>query len=83
MFGSKFFSLAIIWVFIFVAYIFIAVLMSVFSDVTTVASAAMQASANMTEQPGAVGAVESFPVYVWIIPGALGVISTVWILKRG
>ena len=79
---GKFGTLAIIWAAIIVSYIFIGTLMSLFSDVTTEASTAMQASANMSNQPGAVGMTESFPVYVWIIPGAIGIVSTVWILKR-
>lgn len=79
---GKFGTLAIIWIFVVVAYIFIAVLTSTFGAITTEASTAMQASANMTQQPGAVGMVEGFPVYVWIIPGLAGVVSTLWILKR-
>lgn len=78
---GKFGTLVIIWIFIVVAYILIGVTSPAISDISSEASTAMQASGNMTEQPGIQGAVESSPVWIWIIPGFIGIVSTVWILK--
>lgn len=78
---DKIWTLLIIWLFVVVAYIFIGVSLPAISDISDTTSTAMQASGNMTEQPGIQGAVESSPVWIWIIPGFVGIVSTVWLLK--
>lgn len=74
-------TLILIWVFVLVAYILLGTMMPAYSEITSDVSTSIQASCNTSEHPGIVGAVESFPVYVWIIPGIVGMVSTVYVLK--
>jgi len=43
----------------------------------------VNASANWTNAPDAQAVVNSWPIYMWAIPGAVGVIIIVWALKSG
>ena len=74
-------TLVIVWVFVVIAYILIGTMMPAYKEITDEVSTQIHTTANTDQQPGVVGAVESFPVYIWLIPGALGILTTVYILK--
>ena len=74
-------TLAIIWVVVVISYLILAVTSSAITELSTTASTEMQASANLSQQPGIQGMVESSGVWVWFIPGLIGMAATVWTLK--
>ena len=79
---NKLITLGVMWVLIILAYILMAVAMPAIGEITAQASTDIQSSANTSNMPGLVGGVESAPVYLWFIPGAIGIIATAVILKR-
>ena len=80
--GNKIVAFGIIWILVIFAYIILAVTMPAINDLVGVSSAALDASANMTQFPGAKEGVETFPVYVWFLPGFAGIVTTVIVLKK-
>lgn len=70
------------WVMIILVYILMTVFMPAMNELSSLASTDIQASANTSEMPGIIGAVESSPVYLWFIPGGIGLVVTVIALKR-
>jgi len=80
--GSKIVQLGIIWLLTVFVYIILAVCMPAINELVGVSSAALDASANMTQFPGAKEGVETFPVYVWFLPGFAGIVTTVIVLKK-
>lgn len=80
--GSKIIYLAFIWCAIIVAYIFLAAVMPAMNEIISTANASLVASANMSNFPGTQEAVETAPVWLWAIPGIVGVVSTAILLKR-
>lgn len=80
---NKAVALIMIWVFVIVAYLFIAVFMPAGRELVSEASTELAASANMSNFPGTQEAVDSSPVWIWALPGLVGVIFTAVTLKRG
>lgn len=80
---NKIILIGAVWAIIIFAYIIMAVTMPAIGELSSLASTDIQASANTSQMPGIVGAVESAPVYLWFIPGGIGLIVTVVTLKRG
>jgi len=80
--GSKIVQLGIIWLLTVFVYIILAVCMPAINELVGVSSAALDASANMTQFPGTKEGIETFPVYVFFIPGFVGIVTTVIMLKR-
>lgn len=78
---NKIITLTIVWGMIVFSYIMLAAISPAINEIATESSIAIQASGNMTEQPGIQGAVESSNVWMWIIPGFCGIVYTVWVLK--
>lgn len=74
--------LAVIWIATTFMYIFLAVGMPVIVEITEVSTAEMHATACMTQFPGTVEAVESAPVWMWFIPGLVGIVATVILLRQ-
>lgn len=79
--SKKLFALAIIWAAGIFAYIMLGFLMPVWLTLSSNATAAMDATANMSNFPGTKEMVQSSPVWVWFIPGSVIVVATVVMLK--
>jgi len=80
---NKLFFLVGLWFFIGVAYLIMAVMMPATRELVSTAAAAIDASANMSLQPGTLGMVESSPVWFWVVPGFVGIVATVVTLRKG
>ncbi len=80
--GKKVLWLVALWAAVVVAYVFLAAAMPAIRDLSSQAVVDMNASANMSQQPGAVGAVETAPIWVWFIPGTIGGVFSVIILSK-
>lgn len=79
---SKIGGLIITWVVIVFLYIVLAASMPGINDIISEASAALTATSNMTNYPGTKEAIDSAPVWLWFIPGGIGFIATVVMLKK-
>lgn len=79
---SKVGSIILIWVVISMVYIIIAILMPFIQSVASSTANTINASSNMSNYPGTLETVQSFPLAAWFIPGVLGIGATVWMLKR-
>ena len=79
--GKKIGYLIMTWVFVSLAYVILAVSMPALTELSDLAAVTMAASSNMTNYPGTIEAVQSFPLYVWFIPGGVGFIATVVFMK--
>ena len=80
--NNKFVSLGVVWLFVIVAYLILAVTMPAGRELVSQAATDLAASANMSNFPGTQGFVESSPVWIWFIPGLVGIIITVVTLKK-
>jgi hypothetical protein len=79
---SKIGYLILVWVFTIIAYVGLAATMPTLREITATAVVELEASCdNISNFPGTLGMVESFPVYAWFIPGLIAIIITVIILK--
>jgi hypothetical protein len=78
---NKVFTLIIIWVSVIAVYVFIGFLMPFYQDISASTVIALNASANMTDYPGTLEAVESMPLWIWFIPGPVGLVATATTLK--
>ena len=63
------------------AYIIMAATMPAFNLIVDQSSTNLQSTSNMSNYPGLLGSVESAPVYIWFIPGAVALIATIVLLK--
>lgn len=79
--GKKLITILIIWGALTLVYIMLAMLMPVITTLTASANTSM-ASGNMTGIPGVAEATNAFPLYVWFIPGGVGIIGTIIVLKK-
>ena len=79
---NKFVGLGIMWVVVIFAYIIMAAIMPAFTDIVSTANTTIQASANMSNLPGTMGVVQTAPVWIWFIPGVVGLVSTVVMLRK-
>jgi len=75
-------ALIVIWAFISIVYIAIAILMPTIQNVASTTATTINASSNMTNYPGTLETVQVFPLIAWFIPGGVGIAATVWMLKR-
>ena len=72
----------LIWAAISLCYIVIAVTMPTLQDLTDNTATELQATSNMSNYPGTLEAVNSYPLFAWFIPGAVGIVATVVMLKK-
>ena len=79
---NKIFTLAIIWGAVIFAYLLLGFTMGMHNQIVSDTLTSFNASANMTLFPGTYEAVASAPVWLWFIPGPVGIVVTVIILKR-
>ena len=80
---NKFIAIGVTWVIIIAVYIIIAFMMPAFNSIVSTAGSSLEASANMSNFPGTQETVASAPVWIWFIPGLVGIVYTVWKLKKG
>lgn len=71
-----------LWAIIGFSYIILAVAMPAGRELISEAATTINASCNISQVIGVSEAVGAAPVYLWFIPGGIGLISTVWILKK-
>ena len=74
--------LILMWASISLAYVIIAVSMPTVQSLTDNTATELQATSNMSDYPGTLEAVNSFPLFAWFIPGAVGIVVTVVMLKK-
>lgn len=67
---------------VFFVYLIMLVVMPVVVDMSLSANAAMSASSNMAAYPGGSEIVVAAPWILWFVPGGIGIIVIVIILKR-
>lgn len=63
-------------------YLIILVTMGVVVGLAETANATMTASSNLTNYPGAAEAVLAAPWVLWFVPGVIGMVAIVVIMKR-
>jgi len=63
-------------------YLIMLVVMPVIVDVVATANSTMNASSNMSMYPGTSPAVVATPWILWFVPGVIGMIAVVVILKN-
>jgi hypothetical protein len=80
---SKFFWVIVLWVVIIFSYVIITAAMPVMTSITTETAETLNATSNMSNYPGMLPAVQSAPIWLYIIPGGIGVIVTVGLLRSG
>lgn len=73
--------LFLVWAVISILYVIIALIMPTIQDVATDTATTINASSNMSNYPGTLETVQSFPLIAWFIPGAVGIAATVYMLK--
>jgi len=71
----------LMWFMISFVYVILAASMPALTQMSGEAATTMTATSNMTNYPGTMAAVQAFPVYVWFIPGGVGIIATAVFLK--
>jgi hypothetical protein len=64
------------------AYILMAFTMPAITAISSESAATINASANMSNFPGTIEMVNSAPVWLWFIPGLVGVVTTVIMLVK-
>jgi len=80
--GNKIFLMAIIWGAVLVAYIMLGLLMPMHQQIMNESLVSFNATANMSHFPGTYDAVASSSVWLWFIPGPVGLVVSVIMLKR-
>lgn len=71
----------LIWGCVVVAYIILAVLIPVYSQLSQDVSAELASTSNMSNYPGSKEMVDGFPLWAWLVPGGLGILATVYEFK--
>ena len=78
----KLFKLFVLWLAIIGVYIILANIYPVFTALTGATVIEVQASGNMSKQPGIVGGLQIMPLIVWFIPAVVGVAASVAWLRE-
>jgi len=79
--GNKVGTIFLVWLGVVVAYIMMAAVFPAMTGISEDASTQLSSSSNMTLYPGSLDVVDGFPLWVWLIPGGLGIVATVVNLK--
>lgn len=77
------FKLGAVWLAGIVSYIILANVYPAFTGLTDSAVVAVQASGNMSQQPGIVTGLQIMPLLVWFIPFGVIVAATVVYIRSG
>lgn len=80
--SHKLFLLGGMWILVVAAYIIMAVMMPAITEIVSTANTSLVASANMSDFPGTLEAVNSAPLWLWFIPGGVALVVSVIMLKR-
>lgn len=70
------------WFLVIFVYIILAASMPGIRSLTTETETTLQSSVNMTHFPGILEVVQTAPLWIWFIPGAVGLIATGVFLKQ-
>jgi len=71
-----------IWVAITVVYIVMTAAMPGINTIVQTANSTINATSNLSNYPGLQDTIESSPLWLYVIPAAVGGIATVVVLKR-
>ena len=75
-------SVVIVVVIVIAAYLLLLVTVPILTDSVSTANITMHATSNMTNYPGTAEAVLAAPWVLFFVPGVIGLIAVVIILKR-
>ena len=67
---------------VFVAYLFIIIVVPWLADITVTANTTIAASSNMSNYPGLSGAILGTPLFLFFVPGVIGIILVILVLKE-
>ena len=81
--ANKLIYLGLMWVAIIIAYLALAFMFPAFVEIVSTANTSIAASANMSNFPGTLPVVNSAPLWIWAVPGLVGIVGTVIVLKKG
>ena len=79
--GKKIGYIFATWFFVIFVYVILANASPAITALTSESAATMQSTSNMTNYPGALEFVQSFPLMMWFIPGGVGMVATFVFLK--
>ena len=79
---NKLGTVAIIVALVIVCYLFLLVVMPVIVDTTITANTTMSATSNMSNYPGTSEAVIATPWILLFVPGVVGMVAVIVVLKR-
>ena len=65
-----------------ICYLLMLVTVPVMVGLISTANATMVASSNMTNYPGTAGFLTSMPWILWFVPGSLGIVVIIMILRK-
>lgn len=80
--AKKLISFIIILFLVGCAYVIMAFTMPATNEIITSANASLAASANMSNLPGTQEMVQTAPIWLWFIPGLVGVVFMVGVLVK-
>ena len=80
---SKIGPVVVVIVLVAIAYILLLVVMPLVAEIASTANVTMAASSNMSNYPGTQDTMLSAPWALFFVPGVVGIIAIVIILKRG
>lgn len=79
---SKIGGVAMVVGFVIIAYLLLLVVMPVLVGVIATSNATMAATSNMSNYPGTAGAFVSAPWGLFFVPGGIGIVAIILILKE-
>ena len=65
-----------------ICYLFLLVVMPFLSDIASTTNISLEASHNMSLYPGTAPAVLSTPWVLWFVPGFIGIVAVILILRQ-
>lgn len=71
-----------IWAAIIIVYLVMTAAMPAFNEIIQTTNSTLAATSNLSNYPGLQDSVESAPLWLYVIPAAVGGIATVVVLKR-
>lgn len=80
--SNKFIFLGVMWIVIIFVYVILAAVMPAIIGLSGNASAEIVASCNTSQVVGVNEAVGSSPIWMWFVPGFIGLLATVFVLKK-
>ena len=81
--GKALKTVAIMWGVILVVYLLLAFLYPVITGLADEGAAELQATSNMSNYPGTVAVIQAIGLWIWFVPGGLGFIASVVIIRTG